>query len=124
MVRIVGVVGLSERERTWLEFADRFGANMGGIWSSLAEVGEMRNQAEAAYLDHEYGETVGIIDEAKDLINGLAGDAIELKDRALLWTYLIEWFAVAGTLIISGEILYMVMVRKRLYRESGLTRAI
>ena len=117
-----------QESREWLlsvmGFADRFGANMDGIWSSLAEVGEMRTMAEEAYMDREYQETVGIIGEAKDVISGLAEDAIELKDRALLWTYLIEWFAVAGTLIISGEILYMVMVRRRLYRESGLTRAV
>jgi len=116
-----------EDSREWLlsvmEFADRFGANVGGLWSNLDQVGESRELAEAAYLDQDYGIAIGIIEDAKATINDLAGDAIRLKDRALLWTYLIEWFAVAGTLIISGEVLYLIMVRRRLYRESGITRA-
>jgi hypothetical protein len=107
-----------------MEFADRFGANVGGLWTRIDHVGGMREEAERAYLDQEYLEATRIIEDAKVEINALAGDAIQLKDRALLWTYLIEWFAVAGTLIISGELLYLVMIRRRLYRESGITRAV
>jgi hypothetical protein len=71
-----------EGSREWLlsvmEFADRFGANVGGLWARLDEVGGMREEAEWAYLDQEYLEATRIIEEAKVEINELAWDAIQL----------------------------------------------
>ena len=45
-----------------------------------------------------------------------------MKDRALMWIYIIEWFTVTATLFISGFLLWTLMVRRRLYGEVGVTR--
>ena len=49
--------------------------------------------------------------------------AITLKERALLWVYVVEWATVTATLMICGFALWTVMIRRRLYREAGLTRS-
>ena len=52
----------------------------------------------------------------------LEEDAIRLKRQALAWVYVIEWSAVMGTSMIVGVAVYMLMIKRRLYREVGLTR--
>jgi hypothetical protein len=47
---------------------------------------------------------------------------IKLKNRALFIVYVSEWLVVTGTLIISGVVVYEVMVRRRVYREVATTR--
>ena len=48
--------------------------------------------------------------------------AMLLKDRALMWIYLVEWLTVLGTLLLCGFLLWGLMVKRRLYREAGATR--
>jgi len=49
--------------------------------------------------------------------------AMRLKDRALLWVYVTEWCAVSGTLLVSGLVVYSLLVRRKLYREVVVTRS-
>ncbi len=49
-------------------------------------------------------------------------DAKKLQQAVMFWIYLIEWFAVVGTFLISGIVLNLLMVRRRLYREVATTR--
>jgi hypothetical protein len=115
-----------QESKEWLlsmiDFADRFGANTARLWEDLGAVGEMRQNAEEVYLSQEYEESMEVLGEARDALNSVADHAIRLKNRALLWTYIIEWSVVSAALIISGEILYVLMIRRRLYRGVGLTR--
>ena len=48
--------------------------------------------------------------------------AIQAKDNALFWIFVIEWFVVTGTSMVAGALLWSLMVRRRLYREVGETR--
>lgn len=107
-----------------IDFADRFGANTQRSLNGIIEVDRIRDAARRAYLHQDYEEAVSRIDDAKASLNKLADEAIRLKARALMWTYTIEWFAVLGTLMMTGEVLYVLMVRRRLYRAVGLTRLV
>jgi hypothetical protein len=48
--------------------------------------------------------------------------AMREKDKALFWIYVIEWLMASSTLIISGLVLWTLMVRRRLYRKVMVTR--
>jgi hypothetical protein len=45
-----------------------------------------------------------------------------VKNRALLWVYMIDWLVTSAALFISGYVLWTLMVRRRLYREAKGTR--
>jgi hypothetical protein len=62
-----------------------------------------------------------VFEEIHLLWNELNGKAIEVKEHALLWVYLIEWLSVTSVALIAGSFLWMVMIRRRLYREVGTT---
>jgi hypothetical protein len=82
----------------------------------------MRTKVNGLYLDQEYEGASGLIADIMSLIGDIEVDSIELKDRALLWVYVIEWLAVSGVALLCGSLLYALMVRRRMYREVSTTR--
>ena len=105
-----------------MEFVDRFGADTRTIGKSLLEFDSLLDGAQDSYLVSEYETASATLSEAMDLISGLEKQALVLKDRALLWIYLVEWLAVSATFLISGAIVWEIMVGRRLYRAVGTTR--
>ena len=47
---------------------------------------------------------------------------MEVKDSAMFWVYLTEWCAITAAILISGVVLWGLMVRRRLYREVYTSR--
>jgi hypothetical protein len=107
---------------SFLEFVDLFGADTSPVASEMAEAYEKSQTAKALYLNQEYGPSLSLIEEALGDMEELRAEALRLKDRALVWIYLIEWSAVSGVFLIAGTVLWTLMVRRRLYREVSVTR--
>ncbi len=74
------------------------------------------------YMDGLHQEALDASSMAIDALLALEEDAIALKRQALVWVYVIEWARVTGTSMIIGVAVYMLMVKRRLYRQVGLTR--
>jgi hypothetical protein len=91
---------------------------------SLSEIAEMEKDAERLYLLQEYDDAFSRLDEVEVELIRLSDRALRLKDSALTWIYVIEWFAVTGTGMACGTVLWTVMVRRRFYREVAVTRMI
>jgi len=107
-----------------LEFADSFGANTVGINNELDELNAEVTAVLPAYFELRFEEVLEAYEEVVEGLAILEVEAIELKDRALLWVYIIEWLSVTGTAMFTGFVLWSVMVRRRLYREVGTTRMV
>ncbi len=106
-----------------LEFSEAFGADTGRITPEIEEVDGVVSQANQEYLDLRYEEMLQTCEPIDSMIRGLEEKAVELKNRALAWVYLIEWLSVTATALFCGFVLWTVMVRRRLYREVKVTRA-
>jgi hypothetical protein len=105
-----------------IEFISRFGANTVPVEQMIAKADGSIVKLGEMYLDLKFEECHHL---AEELIVDLyeAGDlAIALKNQALLWIYIAEWLAMTGTLMISGFVVWTLMIRRRLYREMGRTR--
>jgi uncharacterized membrane protein len=107
-----------------MNFVEKFGASTQKIGTRLGEVRIMIRDAERLYVEHEYDASTQRIKEIDDLIIELQGQAMKLKDRALLWIYMIEWAATTGTALVAGFFLWTLMIRRRLYREVRTTRLV
>jgi hypothetical protein len=105
-----------------LEFIEDFGASTQGIMKEIDDTNNMIASARQDYIELRFEEVLELYNEIVDVLGELEQDAIELKERALLWVYLIEWLAVSGVSLLSGFILWSLMVRRRLYKEIGTTR--
>jgi uncharacterized membrane protein len=105
-----------------IEFADSFGANTVGINRELDDVNQLISDALPQYLDLQFEEVLEAYGRVNDRLVEIEEDAVELKNRALLWVYIVEWLTVSGTGMVTGFFLWSVMVRRRLYREVGTTK--
>ena len=105
-----------------IDFIDKFKANTRPVEKMLADLEPVREKAEKLYLEQRYEESASLIDEAMKKFNEIDSLAVKLRDQALLWIYLIEWSAVSATSLLTGVLIWTLMVRRRLYREVGTTR--
>lgn len=106
-----------------VDFVERFGANAVEALQLLdsTEVGHQR--ANSMYLSGRYEEASDALDGLLDQFTKIDQELMRAKDRALLWVYTIEWVSVLAVTMVCGSVLWILMVRRRLYREVYVTRA-
>ncbi len=105
-----------------VEFCEDFGANTNGIMLKIDQADNAMLEATPPYLELRLEDALESYQKVGNMLTEIEQDAINLKKRALLWVYLIEWLAVTGTSMICGFALWTIMVRRRLYREIQTTR--
>ena len=105
-----------------IEFVESFGGNAREIDEEITALEEMVSDSKEDYLDHEFEVATGKSEEALAKLKEIEELALRVKDEALFWVYLIEWLSVSGMSMVSGVVLWTLMVRRRLYREVGVTR--
>jgi uncharacterized membrane protein len=114
-VRLTSVVDIAG-------FVEKFGANSYNLERKLAESRDLVASAERLYVLQEYEAARRRIAEIEMQIKELQGQAMDLKDRALLWVYVVEWSVTLGIGILAGVALWALMVRRNLYTAVGVTR--
>lgn len=105
-----------------LDFVDSFGANTAPITGAMAQISDLARETEKLYLDQAYMESYGKMEATLNDLALLRERSLQLKDQALFWVYMVEWFAVTGVLLTTGFAVWTLMVRRRLYREVSVTR--
>jgi len=104
-----------------LEFVDRFGASTRVIGREVEQFDSLKEESFEHYRKQEFDEALESIRMANEEMTAASGEAMRLKDRALLWVYVTEWSAVTGTLLVTGLVIYILLVRRRLYHEVDTT---
>jgi len=106
-----------------LEFVEKFGADAGSLYDEFSRVDlDIVGQAKASYVEGDYDQALAGIRQGNEEVKALCDKALEARERALLWIFLVEWLAVSGTSMFAGFIVWTLMVRRRLYREVATTR--
>jgi hypothetical protein len=105
-----------------LDFVEAFGANRQALDREMEEVEVTYEEARALYVEQDIEAASDAMDAVFEELDRISGLSIRLKNNALLWIYLIEWISVTGALMVSGSILWTLMVRRRAYRSIGTTR--
>jgi hypothetical protein len=104
------------------ELAEKFGANTYKVEEAMAGLNEMQDRAREEYSSGEYETALGTLDDAATEADRILKLAFRLKDEAMFYAYVIQWLVTSGTLLLSGSVLYSLMVRRRLYRDIESTR--
>jgi len=105
-----------------MDFAERFGASMNPVEGIIQEAELKYSEAKGAYLDLDYPKCLDLLNRCLDDLSRGTEKAMRLKDQAMLWIYVIEWTAVAGTFFAAGFLVWSLMIRRKLYREVDATR--
>ena len=105
-----------------MEWAESFGAKVTSLNARLTDLEGDIDAATFHYLEQNYPETISSLESVSRMSREISNDAVCLKDEALFWIYLIEWLTVASTTMVCCAVVWILMVRRRLYREAGLSR--
>jgi hypothetical protein len=107
-----------------LEFSDAFGANTNKINRELDVVNQIVLDVLPDYFALEFDVVLDAYTEVQERLGDLEVEAVELKNRALMWVYVVEWLTVTGTAMVAGFIMWTIMVRRKLYKEVSSTKLI
>ena len=105
-----------------LELADRFGANTVKVEKELGGLEETFREAQDEYAMGNYQEAMTRLDQAMNQAEAILEHAFRVKKSAMFHIYIIEWLTTMGVLLLSGSILYSLMIRRRVYKEVASTR--
>lgn len=105
-----------------MEFADKFRANIRPVEIMLEGVEDRKTEADRLFVDQEYEAAASILDGILADLKEITEEALRAKDRAMVWVFAIEWLVVSATSMLTGAVVWTIMVRRRLYREVGETR--
>jgi hypothetical protein len=103
-------------------FVESFGGNSGPIGDEIGTLDDMVAEAKELYLDQDFS---GALERAQDAIGKLKEIeklSVDIKEQALFWVYVIEWLSVTGVSLLAGSVLWLLMVRRKLYREVRVTK--
>jgi hypothetical protein len=105
-----------------IEFVDIFGANTRDVEEEMAGLEDDIRQAKREYIDGDIEAASVILAGIFDRFTEIDTHLNSVKERALLWIYLTEWIVVASTSMICAVVVWTLMVRRKLYREAGISR--
>jgi hypothetical protein len=89
----------------------------------MSTLQSMLSETQDLYLDHDFEAALAGAHDTLEKLREIEEISVDLKNQALLWVYVVEWLSVTGVSLLSGTIVWTLMVRRRLYREVGLTRS-
>jgi hypothetical protein len=107
-----------------IEWADKFGANTLSVSSRLTDLEDTVEEATTCYLDQDYQTAISIMGSVSSGIVEALNEAMRAKDSALFWVYTSEWLSVTASAILSGFILWTLMIRRRLYKPVDVTKPV
>ncbi len=107
-----------------LDFVSRLGGNTAKIERRLGEMSAKRDDLSVLYLSGDFEDVMDRSDEVLRDMTDILEDIGTLEKRTMFWIYLTEWCVVSATMVLSGWVLYFVMIRRALYREVGTTRLV
>jgi hypothetical protein len=105
-----------------MEFVEKFGADTNSLMVKVIAMDERWGEARRLYIGQDYGGSWSLFDQLLADIDAFTMDALTLKDKTLFWVYATEWCVITATLLLSGFLLWSLMVGRRLYRMAGQTR--
>jgi hypothetical protein len=107
---------------TMIYMVDKFGGNFAAVENSAMAIDRTKWEADWLYFNGEYDLALEAYDELLDSIGAKIEEARKIARQALFYVYLIEWAAVTGTFMLSGFMVYTLMIRRRMYAEVKITR--
>ncbi len=103
-------------------FIEKFGGNPKRVDEEMDILESMVAKAGDHYLNQDFNTAIAAAESANDKMEEIQELAIRIKNEALLWVYIVEWLSVTGVSLISGFIVWSLMIRRKLYRSVRGTR--
>jgi hypothetical protein len=105
-----------------LEFLSKLGGNPIQVEQVMSRANERLKEVEELYLDYDFEAGLNLVEEKIADLERAEELAMELKDRTLFWIYTIEWSTLTATSLVTGILLWALMMKRQFYTEVGTTK--
>ena len=103
-------------------FVESFGGNARQLDREITALDQMNLEAGEYYLDNDFAAAVAASEATLVKFKEVEELSIKIKNEALFWVYVVEWLSVTGVSMVSGFMVWTLMVRRRLYQDVKVTR--
>ena len=103
-------------------FVESFGGNARQLDREITALDQMNLEAGEYYLDNDFAAAVAASEATLAKFKEVEELSIKIKNEALFWVYVVEWLSVTGVSMVSGFMVWTLMVRRRLYQDVKVTR--
>ncbi len=105
-----------------LDFVQKFGGNTIIVERELSSLDKDRQKAKDCYVKGDLDGASKLLKKVMAQYPVIDDRMQKIKDKALFWIHSVEWMVTTSTFIIVGLVLWSIMVRRKLYRETRTTR--
>ena len=103
---------------------ERIGGNTEGLDRMIIDIQQDRKEALNLYVQARTDEALKAFDEILSKCDEALREAVRARNQAAFWIFFTEWCVVTGTFMFAGGLLWLLMVKRRLFREVGHTRLV
>ena len=107
-----------------IDFIEKLGGSSHTLLKTMATIQDKKKGAMDLYIECRVEDSADAFSEVLELCEDALDQVIQVRDAAAFWIFFTEWCVVTGTSLFAGSFLWIVMIRKRLYREITTTRLI
>lgn len=107
-----------------VDFVEGFGGNARPIAKEIGTFDDMVADAKEDYLNGDFNSALQKAQKANEKLREIDDLAVKVKNAALMWVYAIEWLSVSGVSLVSGVLMWNLMVKRKMYREVETTQGI
>lgn len=104
------------------DMIERLGGNTQALNLMVIGIASKRTEAVRLYVEARPEEALDVFDSVLVMCKETMDEALRVRDRASFWIFFTEWCVVTGTFMFAGGVLWMLMVRRRLFKEVEYTR--
>ncbi len=105
-----------------LDFIAKFNADTRKADLKVEEALNSLEKARESFADLELSRSKELAEISYEKLEEAYHLALGAKDDAIFWIFVTEWLVVSGTSMVCAFVIWTLMVRRRLYKETGITR--
>jgi hypothetical protein len=105
-----------------IEMVEKFGGSGYELNQLVIDIQEERKGAVDLYIEADLDGGLASLGSVLDMIDEAMEEAIRVRNEAAFWIFVTEWAVVSGTSMLAGVAIWVLMVRRRLYRDVEITR--
>ncbi len=107
-----------------IDFISKLGGNPSPLEDMLREADDKLKDSRTMYLDYDFQGSLALVQDMADDMGEIMKATLKVKDQVFLSIYLIEWSILMSTSMVTGVVIWTLLVRKRLYKEARSTKLI
>jgi hypothetical protein len=105
-----------------IEMVEKFGGSGFELNQLVVEIQGERREAVGLYVEANLDDSLRAMGEVLGMIEDSMDEAIKVRNEAAFWIFVTEWAVVSGTSMLAGVAIWVLMVRRRLYKKVEITR--